>query len=385
MDHIEAKASWPPSSLSGRFPTTCTNVIRAHTGPINAALFNSRSAYILSASSDRQVRLFSTRSPPASSISPESSLGVIAKKGKVDEGIKTYDSANNAVLALALAPSDKIFAQAGMDRSVNVVDVQSGGVVRRFNAHTGAVHALAFAGASSSSSSTNNNNPGAPGLTGGDSLLLAAGFDARCRLYDLRASGAWKPIMELKESKDTIFCLDVSGGIFRTAGMEGVVRTYDARMGQMTEDVAAAPIVSLSSTSTSLLISTSSQRRAAHHLLSTSDGTLQKTLIGHQQSNPKSPFRSIFVRPVKNTAAAAAADPIGVLSGSEQAGPLLWKLNSNSSATAAATRTADAREGSAAEYPTGSACLGVDQARDGSLCSYHQDGTIRIWRMDGNS
>ncbi|CEH11900.1 Conserved WD40 repeat-containing protein [Ceraceosorus bombacis] len=256
MDHIEAKASWPPSSLSGRFPTTCTNVIRAHTGPTNAALFNSRSAYILSASSDRQVRLFSTRSPPPSSIARESSLGMMAKGGKVDEGIKTYDSANNAVLALALAPSDKIFAQAGMDRSVNVVDVQSGG---------------------------------------GDSLLLAAGFDARCRLYDLRASGAWKPIMELKESKDTIFCLDVSGEIFRTAGMEGVVRTYDARMGQMTEDVVAAPIVSLSSTPTSLLISTSSQRRAAHHLLSTSDGTLQRTLIGHQQSNPKFPFRSIFM------------------------------------------------------------------------------------------
>lgn len=227
---------WPPSHLIGQYPTKCSSAIRAHAGPVSAAVFNSRSAYILSAGVDRQVRLFSCR-PRATQHAIEREQ----KVGKTDEAIKTYDSANNAVLALALTASDKLFAQAGKDRSVNVVDVGKGEVLRRFNAHTGAIHALAFAGAGSGNATSTHGhaNTQAGGSAGGDSLLLAAGFDARCRIYDLRASGAWKPIMEMKESRDTINCLDVNGHLIRTAGNEGVLRTYDARMGHLTEDVIA--------------------------------------------------------------------------------------------------------------------------------------------------
>jgi mitogen-activated protein kinase organizer 1 len=201
-------AAEPPPSLPGQASVT----LRAHAGAVSAALFNARGAYVVTAGADRAVRLFSARAALDADAAG-------AAPTQLTTPIKSYAApASHAPLALALAASDAQLAHGGGDRNVSLVDVASGAVLRRFNAHSGAVHALAFAGP-------------------GDALLLAAGFDVRVRAYDLRAQNAWKPVMEMREGRDTILALAVRGAALWAAGKEGVVRGYDVRMGELTEDV----------------------------------------------------------------------------------------------------------------------------------------------------
>ncbi|MCO5599364.1 hypothetical protein L7F22_053465 [Adiantum nelumboides] len=177
----------------------CT--LRAHSGPIHVARLNSFGRYLLTGGADRQIHLFNASS--ASSSSPP---------------IKTYNSHNGTVQALDISPDNARFLSGGEDRNVYLYDVAKGLVLRRFSAHHGAINALAFAGEQ------------------GAALVAAAGFDTTLRFYDLRAQGAWRPIMECKEAKDAILCMAIRDANLWTGSVDGVVRTYDLRKGELRED-----------------------------------------------------------------------------------------------------------------------------------------------------
>lgn len=147
--------------------------------------------------------------------------------------IKTYSSGHNYdILSLDITSDNSKFASAGVDKNIVVWDVASSSILRRFNAHTGTVFDVKFAGASL------NAEGGEAGAGAGNdgSVLVTGGFDATLRMYDLRARGAWRPILESKEGKDAIQCLHVRGSTIWTGSVDGVVRMYDVRMGQVTQD-----------------------------------------------------------------------------------------------------------------------------------------------------
>lgn len=201
------------TSTSSSSPLQCLHTLKAHTGSCHVARYDTKGRYLLTAGSDRTIKLWSASS---SSASP----------------IKTYSSGHNHdILTLDITSDNSKFASAGVDKNIVVWDVASSSILRRFNAHTGTVFDVKFAGAPVNT----DEGKGAGGNNDG-SVLVTGGFDATLRMYDLRAHGAWRPILESKEGKDAIQCLHVRGSTIWTGSVDGVVRMYDVRMGSLTQD-----------------------------------------------------------------------------------------------------------------------------------------------------
>lgn len=188
-------AAPPPPKL----PTFEVHSLKAHTGPVHVVRFNTLGRYILSGGADRQIQLWNAQSG--------------------GQSIKSYAAHGYEVLALDISPDNSRFSSAGGDKNVFLWDVGTGSVIRRFSGHQGRINDVRFGGAG-----------------GEGSVLVAAGFDATVRFYDVRAQGAWKPIMELKEAKDAVMCIAVSKDAVHTGSVDGYARTYDLRMGELRAD-----------------------------------------------------------------------------------------------------------------------------------------------------
>ncbi len=83
---------------------------------------------------------------------------------------------------------------------------------RRFDGHVGKVNDVRFGGKDDDGS-----------------VVVVGGFDGVVRVFDLRAQGAWRPIMELKDAKDAITSLSVSQDKIYSGSVDGVLRCYDLR------------------------------------------------------------------------------------------------------------------------------------------------------------
>lgn len=208
-------------------PARLRGTVDIHKGPVHVARLNEAGRYLLTGGADRQVHLFNAASMASGSSS--SSYGGDATDASSSPPIKTYAAHSGAVLGLSIAHDNATFVSGGEDRNVLVWDVASGSVVRRLSAHTGAIQTVVLCGAAPSSG-------GGGGLSSGDTVLAAAGFDTVLRFYDLRARGAWKPIMECKNARDAILSMAIKGHTAYTGSVDGVVRTYDMRAGELYED-----------------------------------------------------------------------------------------------------------------------------------------------------
>ena len=67
-------------------------------------------------------------------------------------------------------------------------------------------------------------------------MKLAGSFDATVRLWDCKSQST-KPIQVLDESKDSVSSLHIAGHEIVTGSVDGRVRLYDLRMGQIYVDV----------------------------------------------------------------------------------------------------------------------------------------------------
>lgn len=207
--------------MASDIPSRLVNTLVSHTGPVNAITFSSLGGtYILTGSSDRQIHL--SRTEPANTNKPSS--GPIQK----------YASHGYPVLDIAVTQDNKQFASAGGDRSVFLWDVQNAsGTVRRFGSNTDAGHTqritcVAFAALS-------------------DSVLVSGSDDRSVRLWDCKSKDA-KPLMVLDEAKDNVSSLAVpDNGYELVAGsVDGRIRSYDIRVGRVTQDIVAAAVTSVS-------------------------------------------------------------------------------------------------------------------------------------------
>lgn len=67
------------------------------------------------------------------------------------------------------------------------------------------------------------------------SLGLKGSFDASVRVWDIKSQQR-HPIQIFQDAKDSITCIILSGNEFITGSVDGYVRSYDVRMGQVMED-----------------------------------------------------------------------------------------------------------------------------------------------------
>uniref|UniRef100_A0A4E9DLP4 Uncharacterized protein n=1 Tax=Gibberella zeae TaxID=5518 RepID=A0A4E9DLP4_GIBZA len=195
-------------------------------GPVHALAYSaSPGTYILTGSADRAIRLYN---PFPSTSAPGDDRHSIPQ-GRL---IQNYAAHGYEVLSLSVAADNERFVSAGGDRSVFLWDVSTAVTTKRFggnaHGHTARINCVSFAGE-------------------GDSIIVSGGFDTSVRLWDTKSS-SFKPIQVFDEASDAITCLAVRGPEVLAGSVDGRVRSYDIRMGQVTTDVIGAPVTSLSLT-----------------------------------------------------------------------------------------------------------------------------------------
>jgi mitogen-activated protein kinase organizer 1 len=160
--------------------------------------------------------------------------------------IQTYTAGlTHPVSAVAVVESSDTqqLLLATCDKTLVVMDLVTNQVVRRLQGHTGLINALGAA-------------PKAE-------AYLSAGYDGTVCIWDGRSSRDYKPIQILKDAKDSVTDLQVvvpqgtnanaggstaAMGLIRTASVDGMVRTYDLRMGVLRQDNCHSSITSMAPT-----------------------------------------------------------------------------------------------------------------------------------------
>ena len=123
------------------------------------------------------------------------------------------------------------FASSGGDRSVFIWDVATAQTTRRIPGHRGRINVVEF-------------NYDASVVASGMYVTLlgcvgvkpfTGSFDSEVRLWDLRAHSK-QPIQILDESRDAIQTLHVGASQIITGSVDGNMRVYDLRKGELRTD-----------------------------------------------------------------------------------------------------------------------------------------------------
>ncbi|KAG0151331.1 hypothetical protein CROQUDRAFT_36884 [Cronartium quercuum f. sp. fusiforme G11] len=216
-----------------------------HQGLVHVATYNHGAQYVLTGGTERVIRLWSVTS------------------GKL---IKEYPGHGYEIFGIAVAPSNSFFGSVGGDRSVFYWDVGTGTVLKRFSGHSGVVHACAF--------SFDGN------------LLVSGGFDAQVRIWDIKSQQR-HPIQILDHAKDSITSIVVRGHEILTGSVDGYVRAYDVRMGQVTQDYFEDPVTSIHLLRDSKTM-TVSTLNSNIRLIDRERGEMLQKFTGHRSESYKS-------------------------------------------------------------------------------------------------
>ncbi|KII92845.1 hypothetical protein PLICRDRAFT_103445 [Plicaturopsis crispa FD-325 SS-3] len=186
--------------LARTIHTTLAN----HKGPVHVARYAKGTAkYVLTGGQDRTVRLWNPN------------LGT---------EIKTFTAHGYEVLSITVSHDNSKFASSGGDRTVFLWDVTAGVTTRRFPGHIGKVHVVEF---------------------NEDASVLASGsFDSTVKLWDIRAQTR-QAIQTLDEARDAVQTIHIGSTTIITGSVDGHVRTYDLRMGELRSDFLGHPVTAV--------------------------------------------------------------------------------------------------------------------------------------------
>ncbi|KAG9245431.1 WD40-repeat-containing domain protein [Calycina marina] len=217
--------------MSHIFPSRPLTQLLGSNGPVHALTYSSSpSAYILTGSADRSIRLYNPSHPVPQNPNP-------LAPPKATQLIQTYAAHGYEVLDICVAADNASFASVGGDRAVFLWDVATAKTIRRLHGpqgHTARINTAVFAGT-------------------GDSVLISGSFDSTVRIWDLKTN-SYKPIMVLEDAKDSVSCVlaggNGQGGDYEivSGSVDGRVRYYDLRMGKLEIDVIGASVTSLQRT-----------------------------------------------------------------------------------------------------------------------------------------
>eukprot|EP00045_Choanoeca_perplexa_P014573 m.172598 g.172598 ORF g.172598 m.172598 type:complete len:308 (-) comp16722_c0_seq1:2600-3523(-) len=233
-----------PMRKDADLPVKCVGKLEGHAGAVMAVRFNRDGSYCLTCGKDRLVKLWN----------PKSQLLIKTYKG---HGLEVNDA--------DCAPDNSRFISASADKSLLLWDVASGKTIRKFRAHSGPVNAVKF-------------NEEA-------TMAISASYDASVKCWDLRSNDR-DPVQVMNEAKDSVPTLVLSDHEILTGSVDGFVRCYDLRVGQMRQDNMGEPVtsVSFSHDNNCLLVSTLDNHI---RLLDKDTGELLGQYKGHVNSDFK--------------------------------------------------------------------------------------------------
>ncbi|XP_064478727.1 WD repeat domain-containing protein 83-like [Ornithodoros turicata] len=223
-------------------PTVNTRQLDCKQGAVRTVRFNVDGNYCMTGGSDRTIKLWN---PFRGALLLQTFLG---------HGGDVFDvrgSCDNAMIV-----------SAGSDKTVVLWDVSTGRATRKIRGHAGSVQTVCF---------------------NEDSTVAISGSqDSTVRTWDLR-SRARDPIQVLDQARDAVTSVCVSDHEIVCTSLDGCVRRYDLRQGQLAVDTVGSPATRALITRDGLcLLVATLGKQACLRLLDKSSGELLQEFKGHR-------------------------------------------------------------------------------------------------------
>lgn len=237
------------------FPSIPVAQLTGHAnGPIHIIRFTCDGNYCLTGGNDRTVRLWNpTRVDPA--YRPPLSTKLSSQEYYSRQYSQSYSGGENEQLHLPSALPMQTYSEghvhpvhalttnststillSSSDKTLIATNLVTAQTVQKWWGHTARIEYVACLGGGGE----NNNN------IVGEEVYASASYDATVRLWDARSKSK-EPLMILDDAKDSVSCISSGGkGVAQiiTTSVDGKIRTYDLRTGQLiTEDI-SHPITS---------------------------------------------------------------------------------------------------------------------------------------------
>ena len=249
MEWRNASAVWTAATSFLRMgldlPAGDTATLRGHTGPVLAVRFNSDGNYCLTCGQDRIIKLWN----PAKGLC-----------------VKTYVGHGHEVFDVAVSGDNSRITSCGGDKQVFYWDVASGNVIRKFRGHDLKVNTCVFAGEESS-------------------VIVSGSYDKTVKIFDCR-SRSFDAMQTMAEATDSITSLAVRGHEVLSACVDGYVRRYDVRMGEVVSDCLGHPITCVRFTRDGNCVLATCMDSTVR-LLDKANGELLNSYSGHRNESYK--------------------------------------------------------------------------------------------------
>ena len=242
------KAAHDNSIVSKSLPSIPAGRLKGHNGPIHMIRLTKDGKYCLSAGNDRTVRLWNpTKLDPACAVSAHNRTQLINTKSSVSNPsksfpieflpkclpIQTYFKGHSHPIHAISVNDDSTTLLSSSDRTLIVTDIVSTNNIRRLQGHSSRINSV-----TSSSSGE---------------LYLSASYDGTVRIWDGK-SHSKDPVQILSDANDSVTTVLLDQGHLNdnnsvrqivTAGVDGIIRTYDLRKGMITNDSTGIPITNM--------------------------------------------------------------------------------------------------------------------------------------------
>ncbi|KAL9705998.1 hypothetical protein quinque_009516 [Culex quinquefasciatus] len=213
--------------------------INCDQGAVRAVRYNVDGSYCLTCGSDKKIKLWNPHS------------GLL---------LKTYGGHAGEVMDAAGSCDSGFIVSVSQDKSVIYWDVTTGQPVRRLRGHAGAVQCVKF----------NEDS----------SIAVSGSTDNTVMCWDIRTRKL-EAIQTMREAKDCITSLVVTEHKIIAGSLDGSIRTYDLRAGELTCDTVGIPITHIVQTSDGQCI-LAACLDSTIRLVDTDSGELLQEYKGHR-------------------------------------------------------------------------------------------------------
>ena len=208
----------PPSLSNASRAQLLQTFQAAPTSPVTAILFCPNRLHALFASTSRTLHLINPATQPSDASSPT----IPSPAVRLYHPPHAYD-----ITCIGVTASSQHLLSGSSDRQLIVTQTETGQTVRKLKAHDMRLNALAVSG---------------------DTICATASADSTVRLWDMRAMRDQRPMQTVSHSRDSVTAVAFLPGpspSFLSASIDGCVRVYDVRRGEVTVDELGEPITAV--------------------------------------------------------------------------------------------------------------------------------------------
>ena len=306
----------------------------APTASVTAIQFCPNRIHALFASASRTLHLIN----PSTSPSDATSAAIPSSAIRLYHPPHAYD-----ITCIGVTASSQHLLSGSSDRQLIVTQTETAQTLRKLKAHEMRVNALAVSG---------------------DTVCATASADSTVRLWDLRAMRDHRPMQTATHSRDSVTAIAFlpSSPAFVSASMDGCLRVYDIRRGEVTVDDLTEPITAIDVGEYGDIILAATT--ASHLLLvdrtTKSAATVLRQFEGDSYKSERYSVQCVLVDGGK-----------GVVSGTESGNGLLrWDVTSG--------RLVDSWCETRQQGVSG--CVAWEQS-NGLLLSGSTNGTVCVWQV----